>query len=195
MGSIGSLPQSSWVLGFNEPNQGGQANMSPSDAACIIYQYFIKNEIMTYLALWPQFESINRNLVGPAVAMGGTMGGTDWYQQFFQSCSNCRVDAIAIHIYENNLGAFQYWVGQFKQFNKPIWITEWAFPNLSSDCSELMREVLDYFKTEPLVQRIGFFGSRLNSQFSDMTKCSLMNPDNTSDMSLYPPGQVYHDDA
>ena len=140
-------------------------------------------------------ESINRKLVGPAVAMGGTMLGTDWYSQFFQKCSNCKVDAIAIHIYENNLGAFQYWVGQFKKFNKPIWITEWAFPNLNGDCSDLMRQVLDYLKTEPLVQRIGFFGSRLNNEFSNMRKCSLMNPDNTSDMSLYAPGQVYHDDA
>ena len=47
MGSIGSLPQSSWVLGFNEPNQGGQANMSPSDAACIIYQYFMPSTIIS----------------------------------------------------------------------------------------------------------------------------------------------------
>ena len=136
-------------------------------------------------------QAPNRKLVGPGVAMGGTMLGTTWYQQFFQNCSNCRVDAIAIHIYENNLGAFQYWVGQFKQFNKPIWITEWAFPNVTGDCSVLMSQVLTYFKSEPLVQRIGFFGSRLNNEFSDMTKCTLMNPLNTTDMSLRPSGQIY----
>lgn len=143
--------------------------------------------------LWPKLESTNRKLVGPAVSMGGNMLGTTWYQQFFQSCPNCRVDAIAIHIYENKLGSFQYWVGQFKQFNKPIWITEWAFPNLGGDCSDLMNQVLKYFKSEPLVERISFFGSRLNNEFSDMTKCSLMNPYNTADMSLTATGQVYHD--
>ena len=31
--SIGNLPSSDWVLGFNEPNQGGQANMSPDYAS------------------------------------------------------------------------------------------------------------------------------------------------------------------
>ena len=72
-------------------------------------------------------ESINRNLVSPAMAMGGTTLGTTWLTLFFQSCTNCRVDAIAIHIYENTLGAFQYWVGQFKQYNKPIWITEFSY--------------------------------------------------------------------
>ena len=143
--------------------------------------------------MWPQIQSINRKLVGPAVAMGGTMLGTTWYQQFFQSCTKCQVDAIAIHIYENNLGAFQYWVKQFKSFNKPIWITEWAFPNLSGDCSQLMGQVLDYFKTEPLVQRVAFFGSRLNNDFSDMRKCTLMNPDNTADLSLTATGKIYHD--
>jgi len=125
------------------------------------------------------------------MAMGGTTLGTTWLTLFFQSCTNCRVDAIAIHIYENNLGAFQYWVGQFKQYNKPIWITEWAFPNLSGDCSQLLSQVLAYFKTEPLVQRVAFFGSRLNNDFSDMTKCTLMDPNNTSDMTLTASGQVY----
>ena len=123
--------------------------------------------------------------------MGGTMLGPAWYQQFFQACPQCRVDAIAIHIYENNLGAFQYWVGQFKQFNKPIWITEWGFPNLSGDCADLMNQVLNYFKSEPLVQRVSFFGSRLNNDFSNMSKCSLMNAFNTGDMSLTPTGQAY----
>jgi len=35
LGSVDSLPTSSWVLGFNEPNQAGQANMSPQQAASI----------------------------------------------------------------------------------------------------------------------------------------------------------------
>lgn len=116
------------------------------------------------------------------------MLGTTWYQQFFQSCQNCRVDAIAIHIYENNIGAFKYWVGQFKQFKKPIWITEWAFPNFSDDCASLMEEVMSYFESEPLIERFSFFGSRLNNNW---TKCSLMNPYNTADMSLTPSGQSY----
>ena len=32
--SVGSLPPSTWILGFNEPNIDEQANMSPSYAAC-----------------------------------------------------------------------------------------------------------------------------------------------------------------
>jgi len=35
LGSVKSLPASTWVLGFNEPNQAGQANMTPQQAAGI----------------------------------------------------------------------------------------------------------------------------------------------------------------
>ena len=37
IGSISALPASTWILGFNEPNHGEQANISPSYAACIFY--------------------------------------------------------------------------------------------------------------------------------------------------------------
>ena len=40
IGSINTLPASTWILGFNEPNHGEQANISPSYAACIFSSFF-----------------------------------------------------------------------------------------------------------------------------------------------------------
>ncbi|MEV6343912.1 sigma-70 family RNA polymerase sigma factor [Actinoplanes sp. NPDC051851] len=110
------------LLGFNEPDMSGQANMSVEDA----------------LALWPKLESTGMYLVSPAVAYGGdTEGG--WLDRFMTgaSSSGLRVDAIAIHWYGSDFSAAA--VDQFlgyvdavhERYGKPIWITEFGLMNFS----------------------------------------------------------------
>jgi hypothetical protein len=116
-------PDIKYILGFNEPNFTGQANMTPTQAA----------------ANWPKIEAIadefGLKIVGPAVNYCGTCvseGGTTYndpfkyLDDFFSSCSNCRVDYIAIHSYMNTIGALSWYVDQFKRFGKPVWVTEFA---------------------------------------------------------------------
>src|SRR5262249_45204520 len=79
------------LLGFNEPNFGSQANLTPEQAA----------------ALWPQLEDFARQhdlaLVSPAVNYcGGSCNVAnpfDWLDQFFAACQGCKVDYIAMHRY------------------------------------------------------------------------------------------------
>ncbi|BCJ41782.1 sigma-70 family RNA polymerase sigma factor [Actinoplanes ianthinogenes] len=110
------------LLGFNEPDMGGQANMSVEDA----------------LAAWPQLEATGMRLVSPAVAYGGdTAGG--WLDRFMTGAKakGLRVDAIALHWYGSDFSAAA--VDQFlgyvdavhKRYGKPIWITEFGLMNFS----------------------------------------------------------------
>lgn len=110
------------LLGFNEPDMGGQANMSVEDA----------------LAAWPKLEGTGMRLVSPAVAYGGdTAGG--WLDRFMTGAKSkgLRVDAIALHWYGSDFSAAS--VNQFlgyvdavhKRYNKPIWITEFGLMNFS----------------------------------------------------------------
>jgi RNA polymerase sigma factor (sigma-70 family) len=110
------------LLGFNEPDQGGQANMSPDDA----------------LAAWPKLEATGMRLGSPAVAYGGdTAGG--WLDQFMSGAAakGYRVDFITLHWYGSDFSAAA--VNQFlgyvdavhKRYNKPIWVTEYGLMNFS----------------------------------------------------------------
>ncbi|GAA0570216.1 hypothetical protein GCM10010172_63340 [Paractinoplanes ferrugineus] len=110
------------LLGFNEPDMSGQANMSVEDA----------------LAAWPKLQATGLRLGSPAVAYGGdTAGG--WLDRFMSGAENkgYRVDFITLHWYGSDFGAAA--VGQFlgyvdavhKRYHKPIWITEYGLMNFS----------------------------------------------------------------
>jgi RNA polymerase sigma factor (sigma-70 family) len=110
------------LLGFNEPDMGGQANMSVEDA----------------LAAWPKLEATGMRLGSPAVAYGGdTSGG--WLDRFMSGAKDkgLRVDFITLHWYGSDFSAAA--VNQFlgyvdavhKKYGKPIWVTEYGLMNFS----------------------------------------------------------------
>ncbi len=117
-------PNVKYLLGFNEPGHKNQANLTPAQAA----------------EQWPRLQSIADDhdlvLVSPGVnyAPGdvdipGTENDGDpleYLRAFFSECDGCRVDHIAIHGYMRNVGNFKEYVKKFEEFNKPIWVTEWA---------------------------------------------------------------------
>jgi RNA polymerase sigma factor (sigma-70 family) len=108
------------LLGFNEPDMGGQANMSV-DAA---------------LAAWPRLAATGMRLGSPAVAYGGdTAGG--WLDRFMTGAERkgLRVDFITLHWYGSDFSGAA--VGQFlgyvdavhKRYGLPIWVTEYGLMN------------------------------------------------------------------
>jgi RNA polymerase sigma factor (sigma-70 family) len=110
------------LLGFNEPDMGGQANMSVEDA----------------LAAWPKLEGTGLRLGSPAVAFGGdTAGG--WLDRFMKGAKakNLRVDFITLHWYGSDFSSAS--VNQFlgyvdavhKRYDLPIWVTEYGLMNFS----------------------------------------------------------------
>ena len=105
------------LLGFNEPDMSGQANMSVDQA----------------LQLWPQLQATGLRLGAPAVAYGGdTPGG--WLDQFIGGAraQNYRVDFIPLHWYGGDFSsaAAANWSPTSRavhdRYQLPIWITEYA---------------------------------------------------------------------
>ncbi len=158
-------PDAKYLLGFNEPNFMSQANMKPSEAA----------------AAWPKLEKIAKDyglkIVGPAVNYSGdgvTENGVTYsnpiayLDAFFAACPNCQVDYIAVHNYMCYSGALTDYVNQFKKYNKPIWLTEFACWDQATITLNMQKGLilgaLDYLESEPMVFRYSWFtGSRTNS--------------------------------
>jgi hypothetical protein len=136
------------LLGFNEPDLGSQANMTPQNAA----------------SLWPQVESLAKAqniplLISPAVAFS-----VSWMQQFMSLCTGCKVDGIAFHTYTDNATDVQNEVKSFEQFNKPIWLTEFACHHNASNTSctlsetqAFMNSIIPWLESQPQVARYAWF--------------------------------------
>lgn len=148
-----------YLLGFNEPNFGDQANISAGDAA----------------ALWPQLEEVAErrglSLVSPAVNYcGGNCLDTDpfhYLHEFLAACQDCRIDAIAMHIY---VGCNAQWlidhVSRYKaEFDHPLWLTEFACDNADSPQTQqqFMRDALTYLESEPRIERYAWFAGRADN--------------------------------
>ena len=100
------------LLGFNEPDNKGQSDMTVEQA----------------LSLWPQLEAANLRLGSPACTEGGTFG---WLRQFMTAARErkLRVDFLALHWYGNcsqpqSLGAFLH--KAHAEFGLPMWLTEFS---------------------------------------------------------------------
>ena len=106
------------LLGFNEPDQSGQANMTVAQA----------------LDLWPQLEATGMTLGSPAVSFdAATPGG--WLDQFMTGAKarGYRVNFITVHWYGGDFStgpAVQqlesYLQAIYDQYHLPIWLTEFA---------------------------------------------------------------------
>jgi hypothetical protein len=107
-----------YLLGFNEPDNSGQANMSASQA----------------LSLWPRLMATGMTLGSPAVAAGAaTPGG--WLDQFMSGAKSrgYRVNFITVHWYGGNFATAaavselkSYIQAIHARYHKPIWLTEFA---------------------------------------------------------------------
>ncbi len=116
-----------YLLGFNEPDNGGQAHMTVSQA----------------LSLWPQLMHTGMQLGSPAVAAAAaTPGG--WLDQFMAGAKSrhFRVNFIAVHWYGGDFTTSAA-VAQLKQYlqaiharyHKPIWLTEFALIRFGTTAS------------------------------------------------------------
>jgi hypothetical protein len=153
------------LLGFNEPNFGEQANLSAKAAA----------------ALWPELSAIadakGLRLVSPAVNFcGGNCQDTDpfhYLDEFLAACSNCRVDAIAIHIYvgcspsgNNKAEWLIQHVEKYKsRFSQPLWLTEFACDSAknSDEQQAFLEDAVAYLEAEPRIERYAWFSGRASN--------------------------------
>ena len=109
-------PPYNHILGFNEPDNSGQAKMTPAQA----------------IANWPAVVARGTFVVSPATAQNpitgqypSGSGNSSWLSQFM--ANNPHVDAIAVHHYGCNAATLQQLLTDIhNKWGKPIWLTEFA---------------------------------------------------------------------
>jgi len=153
------------VLAFNEPEQPGQSNLTPSEGA----------------QLWAQY-------IEPLKAQGVRLGtpapssapsGKTWLQDWLAACNgSCNPDFLAVHWYDVNATAFEaYLIDYHNTFNLPVWVTEWACQNYNPgpQCTQqgvvdLLNQTQAFMDATSWVERYAWFGVMENLQG--------VNPDN-----------------
>ena len=177
-------PECEYLLAFNEPMLGGQANMT----------------VAQVVAAWPALKALadelDMKLVSPAVTYGN-VGPSDpvaWLDQFFASVPLDDVDAIAIHSYMAAPSAMMWYVGRFYKYNKPIWLTEFcAWEDLPAgfnrdDQQNYMCDVVNFLESDPHVARYAWFILRTGGSDSSSPYMQLMY---NSGSELKEMGKVY----
>lgn len=175
-----------YLLGFNEPDMGGQANMTVAQA----------------ISLWPRLMETGLVLGSPAPSYTNA-----WFTDFMTqaAANNLRVDFICLHTYRppNATGVvddIKNWINDtYAKYQKPIWLTEFGAP----DCNKLgwcgaaapltQAQVDDYTKQViamledlPCVQRYAWFVDASQAGFE---LSALFN----SDGSLSETGTIFRD--
>jgi hypothetical protein len=151
------------VLGFNEPDMNGQANMSPE--AC--------------LALWPKLMMLPQRLGSPAPA------DSTWMEKFLPEAlrRGLRVDFICLHRYPDisDPGAADK-IGDMlseahRRYGLPVWLTEcgaadvsaWRQPQLAKPtpgmARRFLKNLLAVLASLPFVERYAWFADRVGDEY------------------------------
>lgn len=142
------------VLAFNEPDScgGGSACMNVSAAVTAYKQYIdpLKGKVLLG-------APAVTNAVGPGV-------GINWLEEFVGNCTGCTIDFIPLHWYGSVLDpqSFKTYVASFyKQFKKPIWVTEFA-PTSGTDAQiiKFLKSVMPWMDKSLYVKHYAYFMDR-----------------------------------
>lgn len=175
-------PELEYILAYNEPNLMDQANMTPSAAA--------KD--------WPRLVKAARELgmkiIAPAMNYGTLSGYSEpwkWLDEFFAQpgVSIDDVDGIAVHCYMNYPSAMKWFIGEFKRYGKPIWLTEFcAWESNVSEVEQMkyMIEAVHILETDDDVFRYAWFIPR--TDFESPCHNNLLEDPGKG---LTPLGEVY----
>ncbi|KAI0786318.1 glycosyl hydrolase catalytic core-domain-containing protein [Abortiporus biennis] len=143
------------ILGFNEPQQSDQSNITPNDAALIWKQ---------------QIEPLKaQEIYLGSPAPSSAPSGRQWLLDFLAACQGeCTVDFIALHWYDINSTAFIQYLEDFHDtFQRPLWVTEWACQNynqVDQQCSlqdsiDFMNATQAFMDATDWVERYAWFGA------------------------------------
>ena len=181
---------SEWLLGFNEPDDADQANMTPEQAA----------------REWRRVEQTypERKLTSPQVMVPGTWL-EDWYAayQAQNGGRTPRIDALAVHTYYgNDITAYQTQVLHYidlanKWGVEEVWVTEFALsPGLDRTLRETLTDTAAYvawLDAQPLVTRYAPWTNRVECMTTVVPDGIFDTPLYAANGALTPLGAVYRD--
>ncbi|KAF7300142.1 Glyco-hydro-cc domain-containing protein [Mycena kentingensis (nom. inval.)] len=170
-----------YLIGFNEPDISGQANMSPQDAAGIWMQ-----EIHPY-------GQKGVKLVSPAIAWN-----LDWTASFLSELSKRGgyVDVISLHWYGSykDFEKFKKFVSTARsRFNKNIWITELGVTSSSGatqqQTKQFMMQAFQWMDSTGYIDRASWFGcfeaSRPPDAYATAKNALLKTAGSLNDMGFW----------
>jgi hypothetical protein len=176
-----------YVLGFNEPDNASQSNIS----------------VATAISVWPSFNNPAVSIGSPATQ--GNATGLAWIQDFMgqvnaDTTGHLRVDFIATHWYGWNAGAcdpaansLQSWIEGIEAIpgNRPIWLTEWGCLNQSNPNAATVQAfyagALAMFAKHPRVVRYAWYQWSAYNELIDADAGTL-----TALGSAYASAPAYH---
>ena len=157
------------LLGFNEPDGEGQADMTVAEA----------------IALWPKLEATGLRLGSP-----GTTTGARWLDEFMGEAraKKLRVDFLCLHWYgditkPDPVGDLRkYLEGYWEKYRLPIWLTEYSGGDFDyhlrkttvEDNAKFARESIRMLEALPFVERYAWYAplvSRHDRQYSTVGMC------------------------
>ncbi|KAI9847144.1 MAG: hypothetical protein M1838_001001 [Thelocarpon superellum] len=137
------------LLAFNEPDNAGQANISPEEAAAGYKQFM-------------QPFAGQAQLGAPAVTNAGSPAGLAWLESFLGLCTDCQIDFVPIHWYDSatNFGYFKEYVESAYKAggNRPLWITEFGASGSTDEQNTFLQDVMPWLDSLNYVQRYAYFG-------------------------------------
>ncbi|MEI6034277.1 MAG: glycosyl hydrolase [Verrucomicrobiae bacterium] len=173
------------VLGFNEPDMTGQANMIPEEC----------------LELWPQLMTLKQRLGSPAPA------DSTWMEMFMPEAKRrgLRVDFVCLHRYPDisdpdAADKIEVMLTEaHRKYGLPVWLTEcgaadvsaWHQPQLNKPTPEMaesfLKKLLAMLERLPFVERYAWFADRVGDEYG---LGSIFDP---HARRLTPFGKIYRD--
>jgi hypothetical protein len=148
------------LLGYNEPDLKGQADMSVERA----------------IEVWPRLME-----TGLRLGSFGTTQGAPWLDQFMEEAArrDYRVDFLCLHWYDDITapdaveGLCTYITGYRERYGMPIWLTEYSGadwercvegPVTIEDNARFARETVQMLEALPFVERYAWFSTKLTPE-------------------------------
>lgn len=139
---------------FNEPDLGSQANMAVSSA------------VSSWKTNMEPFHG-QAKLIAPAVTNGPSPMGLTYLSSFVNQCTDCHIDACAIHWYDSatNVAYFKDYIPQARTAcgGKPIWITEFGASGTDAQIVTFLQTVLPWLDSLDYVERYAYFWAAASS--------------------------------
>ncbi|KAI4202466.1 MAG: hypothetical protein LQ350_002549 [Teloschistes chrysophthalmus] len=176
------------IFASNEPDNAGQANLRP-DQAATVWRKFLQ-----------PFQG-RAALASPAITNGGGATGLGWLENFVNNCQDCRFDIINVHHYVNRnelsvdqaVSAVKSYLSNDvtnfmnrhpQQFSGArICLGEfWLWGASDADGAAYLRQLLPWLDSNPAVACYQAFGGLWQGNFI-----------NGAGNGLTQSGQVYHD--
>jgi len=158
-------PTIRYLLVLNEPNVGGQAWLTPQQAA----------------ALWPRYEAVAAQakvkIVGPQITWGTMPNYADpvaWLDAFYAAYKSAhggrapRIDYLGFHWYDYGLAGQ---LDRLAKYKKPLWVTEFANWHSQQDGAQIttlaeqekqMTEMVTTLEQRSDVFRYAWFTGRIS---------------------------------